>query len=222
MFRLKLVLRLAFVLALVAGILFGSAGRLDLPFFWAYLGVFAALGAVTLLTLRQDLLEERFNRRARGRDNLAFLRAAALTTFLAEWVLAGLDVGRLHVSDTIPGAVQGIALVSLAGAFGVWYWAMRVNPFFSPAVRVQTERGHHVVTTGPYAFVRHPGYAALTLLGLGGPLSLGSWYAALPHLALAALFFRRAAFEDRMLHAELDGYADYAERVRFRIVPGIW
>jgi len=131
-------------------------------------------------------------------------------------------VGRFHWSDTVPRALRAGGLASLVAVFVVWYWSMRANPFFSAAVRVQRERGHFVVSSGPYRFVRHPGYAAFVLLGWGGPLALGSWWAVLPHIVVIALFVRRASLEDRVLHDELEGYAAYAARVRYRFVPGIW
>jgi protein-S-isoprenylcysteine O-methyltransferase Ste14 len=222
MLRLGLVLKFAIVLAGVAAILFGSAGTLDLPFFWAYLGLLAMLGFGSMLALPRDLIEERYVQRAPSRDNLALLRCLVLAAFLAQWIIAGLDVGRFHASKPLPPVVQLAALAGFAASIGGWYWAMRSNPFFSPAVRIQHDRGHRVATAGPYAIVRHPGYASFTILGACGPIALGSWWALLPHLIVAAAFFRRAAFEDRMLRAELEGYADYATQVRFRLVPGVW
>jgi protein-S-isoprenylcysteine O-methyltransferase Ste14 len=221
-FRLKLILRLAIVLAIVGGILFAAAGRIDLPFFWAYLAVFAGFGGVALLTVSPELIEERRRPAEAGRDNLALLRLVAILVFVSQWIFAGVDVGRFHWSDTVPPALRVAGLASLAAVFAVWYWAMRTNPFFSSAVRIQHDRGHRVVSSGPYRFVRHPGYAALVLLGWGGALALGSWYALLPHVVVVALFVHRAALEDRMLREELDGYAAYAATVRSRIFPGIW
>ena len=221
-FRLKLMLRLAVVTTIAGGILFGSAGRIDLPFFWAYLAVFTGFAVVALLTVSRELLMERSQPAERGRDNLALLRVAMLLVFLSQEVVAGLDVGRFHWSDTVPTLLGVVGLASLLAVFAVWYWAMRTNPFFSAAVRVQRDRGHTVVSSGPYRFVRHPGYAALMLLGWGGPIALGSWWAVVPHLAVVVLFVRRAALEDRVLRKELDGYAAYAEAVRYRVLPGIW
>jgi len=208
--------------AFIGGILFVSAGRIDLPFFWAYLGVLVGTSLLTMLTVSPELLQERAKPADGGRDSLVFLRVAAGITFVGEWVIAGLDVGRFHGSATVPPWLQGLGLVGIAGFFGVWYWAMRVNPFFSVAVRIQRDRGHHVISSGPYRFVRHPGYATFIVLGVGGPLALGSWWAAVPHIAAVALFVRRAAMEDRMLHDELEGYADYAGNVRYRLIPGVW
>jgi len=222
LFRLKLVLRVAFAMAIVAGILFGAAGRIDLPFFWAYLAAFAGLAIGSALTVSRDLLVERLKPAGRGHDDVMLLRIVSLVVFTSQWIVAGLDVGRFHWSDTVPPALRAVGLASLVAVFAVWYWAMRVNPFFSVAVRVQRDRGHFVVSSGPYRFVRHPGYAAFVLLGWGGPLALGSWWAVVPHIAVIVLFVRRAALEDRVLHDELEGYAAYAARVRYRFVPGIW
>jgi protein-S-isoprenylcysteine O-methyltransferase Ste14 len=101
-------------------------------------------------------------------------------------------------------------------------WAQAVNRFFEPGVRIQTERGHHVVDTGPYAIIRHPGYFAACILFAGTALSLGSWWALGPTAVVVLLLLLRTAWEDRTLKAELPGYADYAQRVRFRWVLGLW
>lgn len=221
--RLAILLRLGFVLCAVGTILFATAGRLDLPFFWGYLGVFAGFSTWIVVVVPDDVLALRFGPSDKtSRDNLPALRTAVLLTALSQWVIAGVDVGRLHRFDMVPNTVRLLGLVGLSGSLGIWYWAMRTNPFFSPEMRIQQERGHRVVDTGPYAWVRHPGYAAFALLGAGGPLALGSWAALVPHLAIVALFARRAAVEDRMLQAELVGYTDYAVRVRYRWIPGVW
>jgi protein-S-isoprenylcysteine O-methyltransferase Ste14 len=99
---------------------------------------------------------------------------------------------------------------------------MSANRFFSPVVRVQRERGHTVVDRGPYAIIRHPGYAGMTILAVGGALLLGSFAALAPALIFAALVLRRVFFEDAFLKENLEGYREYSERVRFRLVPGIW
>ena len=222
MFRLKLAVRAVVVVAMVAAILFGSAGRIDLPFFWAYVVLLGGFTIFTLLTVSRELIEERVRPAAHGRDNLTLLRTIAFVVFLGQWIVAGLDVGRFHGSAAVPTAVQALALVGLAAVFAIWHWAMRVNPFFSVAVRLQRERGHRVVSAGPYRFVRHPGYAAFVLLGWCGALALGSWWAAAFHVAVIVLFVRRAALEDRMLLEELEGYREYAARVRYRFLPGVW
>ena len=222
MFRLRGVVRTAFALVGIAAVLFGSALRIDLPFFWAYLAVTGAFALAVVLTVSENLLRERIRPAERGIDNLKLLRIGAGVIFALEWIIAGVDVGQLHFSDTVPEALQLVALVLYASVFAVWWWAMQVNPFFSAASRIQRDRGHHLVESGPYRFVRHPGYASFSLFGWGGPIALGSWCAALPHLAVVVVFLRRAAIEDRMLRKELDGYEEYASRTRYRVLPGIW
>ena len=100
-------------------------------------------------------------------------------------------------------------------------WAMAVNRFFSPVVRLQEERGHRLVTDGPYRYIRHPGYAGILLSACVG-VALGSWWSLLPLVVAMGLILRRTALEDRFLRASLEGYASYAEQVRYRLVPGIW
>jgi protein-S-isoprenylcysteine O-methyltransferase Ste14 len=109
---------------------------------------------------------------------------------------------------------------ALALILGIW--AMLVNSFFDSHVRIQTERGHHVVTTGPYAIVRHPGYVSGIMLILSLPLMLESWWALIPACVGAASFVVRTALEDLTLQAELDGYAEFTQQTRYRLLPGIW
>ena len=101
-------------------------------------------------------------------------------------------------------------------------WATSVNKFFEPSVRIQTDRGHRVIDTGPYAIVRHPGYALGYPLFLGMPLALGSLWASIPALFFGLFLIVRTILEDRTLRNELPGYKDYAQRVRYRLVPGVW
>src|SRR5262249_20402445 len=140
---------------------------------------------------------------------------------LGHWIIAGLDVGRFHWSP-IPSEVQLVGLIGYAVAMAGAFWAVRANPFYSSAVRLQRDRGQRAITGGPYRFVRHPGYAATVLAMVCGGLALGSWIAMLPVLAVIAIFVRRTLVEDRMLHDGLAGYADYANRVRYRLVAGVF
>ena len=112
------------------------------------------------------------------------------------------------------------ALIGL-GSYLVWL-TLRANSYAAPVVKIQKERGHRVVTTGPYAYVRHPMYAGALGFLLGVPLLLGSWWGLAAALALVLVMGFRAVLEERALHAELEGYADYAARVRYRLVPYLW
>ena len=113
-------------------------------------------------------------------------------------------------------------LVVFVLGMGLMTWAMIVNNFFSLVVRIQKDRGHTVVSSGPYAYVRHPGYIGGILFQLATPVMLGTLWALVPAGLAACLIVIRTVLEDKTLQAELDGYKDYAARVRYRLLPGVW
>jgi protein-S-isoprenylcysteine O-methyltransferase Ste14 len=202
------------------GLLFVPAGRLDLPMFWAFAGALAVLSLIHTLTVDPGLARERMRPGPGGTDR-SFPRLASIL-FITELLIAGLDAGRFHWSDTVPLTVQAVALVISTACFAVLFWASTVNRFFSPVVRIQSERGHHVVADGPYRYARHPGYAA-TILGVPGTaLALGSAWALVPAAVFVLAVLRRMLIEDRYLKENLPGYREYAGKVRSRIVPGLW
>ena len=207
--------------AIVGAILFACAGRLDLPFVWGCLSITAASTTAAAFVLPPELLRERQRPGAEGRVH-DHHRAVAVPLLLLSWALAGLDLGRFHWSDTIPSWLRAAGLVGFALAMVATLWAMRTNRFFSSVIRLQLDRGHEPVTTGPYRIVRHPGYAAHMAAMCFSGLSLGSWAAMLPVIGVMLLFLRRTMMEDAMLRRDLPGYAEYAQRVRSRLVPGVW
>jgi protein-S-isoprenylcysteine O-methyltransferase Ste14 len=217
---MALTLRVLIFLGMVIAVLFGSAGRWDLPFFWALLGVFVVFLLSFRLVTDPGLQQERVGPGS-GRSRSRAFRLALAPFVLGLLVVAGLDAGRFHWS-AVPFGVQVAGLVGLAAALSLMLWAMAVNRFFSPAIYIQSERGHHVITGGPYRFIRHPGYLAMALIFGFSALALGSWWALLPAAGYALLILNRAAREDRFLQEELAGYADYAKRVHYRVLPGIW
>lgn len=207
-----------FVLAALA--VFASAGTFALPGFWIYLAILAAVFIASFLLIDPDLVRERM--RPGGRKPPIGLQVFS-AVLLIHWILAGLDRGRFHWSDTVPPWLQALALVTIAAAYAMCLWAMRENRFFSSVVRIQTDRGQFVVTTGPYAVIRHPGYLAGILIIVASGIALGSWLATAFLVAMSLPFLLyRAITEDRILQAELPGYRDYAARVRWRLCPGIW
>ena len=213
------------VTVMVAVVLFASAGRVDVPMFWAYLVVHSgAQLAMTLVVFRRnrDLLEER---QRPGEGAKAWDRVILRIYFwltLALFVAAGLDVGRFYWSDTVPLWGQIVALVGFALSFAFNIWAMVVNDFYSRIVRIQRDRGQYVVTDGPYRYVRHPSYIGSILSWVCAALALGSWLALVPVVLIAATFTVRTALEDRALQEELADYKEYAQRVRYRLLPGVW
>lgn len=210
-----------FITAVVGAIVFASAGRLDLPLVWAWLATMSAVIIVSAIVLPPDLLQERQHPGAAGRVHDRH-RTIVVPLCILSFVLAGLDLGRLHWTDTIPTWLRVAGLAGYAVAMLVMLWAMRTNRFFSSVIRLQLDRGHQPVTTGPYRIVRHPGYAAHMIAMLCAGLALGSWLALLPVMVVVLLFVRRTINEDRMLRRDLDGYEAYAARVRSRLVPGVW
>jgi protein-S-isoprenylcysteine O-methyltransferase Ste14 len=119
-------------------------------------------------------------------------------------------------------AVEIVGWIGLLLAMGLVAWVAINNAYLSAVVRIQDDRGQQVVTTGPYRYVRHPMYAADLFFFWGIPLLLGSWWALVPSLLIVVVMIIRTALEDKTLQAELPGYKEYAEKVRYRLVPGVW
>jgi protein-S-isoprenylcysteine O-methyltransferase Ste14 len=205
---------------LTAVALFASAGTVAIAGFWIYLALYAAAFVVSPAILDADLLRERM--RPGGQRPPMALRIVTVILFV-HWIVAGLDRGRFHWSDTVPIWLQAAGLIVTATSWVLVLWAMRTNRFFSSVARIQSDRGQHVITTGPYAFVRHPGYLAGFAMIVASGLALGSWLATVV-LVIPCIpgLIVRAVGEDRMLHAELPGYRDYASHVRWRVFPGVW
>jgi protein-S-isoprenylcysteine O-methyltransferase Ste14 len=137
-------------------------------------------------------------------------------------VVGPIDVGRFHWSNTVTPTLQCAGLVGIVLGMALLSWAMAVNRFFSKVVRLQTERGHRVIDTGPYRIVRHPGYVAWIVLWTALNLALGSWLAVGLSLLMVIVIVVRTALEDRFLRDQFAGYVQYASRVKWRLVPGIW
>ncbi len=138
------------------------------------------------------------------------------------YVVAGFDVMRFGWSDPLPIWLTVLAMLAHVPGFLGLFWVMRENTFLSRVVKIDDERGHTVITTGPYAWVRHPMYSAALLLVFAVPLALGSRFALIPAALMAVLLIIRTHLEDKTLHTELSGYPDYAQQTRFRLMPGLW
>jgi protein-S-isoprenylcysteine O-methyltransferase Ste14 len=190
---------------------------------WAYLGILTA-STITIIVLGdREMLLVRAGKEKGIKKWDPFLAGLA---FLLFWpgatFVAGLDYGRFHWSPSVPVPVQLIALLAFALGLAFAAWAMVTNKFFAKCVAIQTERKHAVITTGPYAYVRHPGYAGTLLAFITLPVALGSLWAFLPASAGLSLWVVRTFLEDRTLQKGLEGYSEYASRVRWRLIPGIW
>jgi protein-S-isoprenylcysteine O-methyltransferase Ste14 len=210
-------------LALLA-LVFVPVGRLDWSpgwFFVVFLIVVYGISALVLWRVNPVIFRarSRFQPGTERWDRI--LLALMLPAMVAEIPLATLDAGRVFWSSVpFPIVVLGYTLLAAGIALGAW--AQAVNPFFEPGVRLQRERGQHVITSGPYQFVRHPGYVSAIMVFAGLALSLATWWALIPAAFASAILILRTSWEDALLRAELDGYADYARYTQFRLVPGIW
>ena len=149
------------------------------------------------------------------------MRVSNLTVLVAIPIMAGLDIGRFQWSGLdVQLAVLGFLFLTLSTI--LINWAMAVNPHFEPTVRIQKDRSHRVISSGPYKIVRHPGYLAGILFTLSIPLIIGSVFTFIPVGIYTVLFIIRTSLEDRTLRKELDEYSEYVKRVRYRLFPGIW
>ena len=220
----RLVAKLFVVVALFVLVLLVPAGTWRWPAAWVFLALYLAFAvpvATWLFRTNPGLLTQRLDwtQRAPKRwDRL--LMAGLIPVFVAVYALAGLDF-RFGWS-TVPPAVSTVAFV-LVGAFYVLLaLVLRENAFLSRVVEVHPEAGHRVVSTGPYAVVRHPMYAGYIVWLVAVPIALGSMPALVPATLLGAAIFIRTVLEDRTLHADLPGYAEYAARVRWRLLPHVF
>ncbi|MDA0733593.1 MAG: isoprenylcysteine carboxylmethyltransferase family protein [Chloroflexi bacterium] len=214
-------------LPVLAAILMLSAGRWDWLMGWVYVGL--SLGATVFITLvllrvNPEVLAVRghggIKKDAKTWDKVMspFL---AFSVSQGIWVVAGLDE-RFGWSPPLPVVLPMIGVILWVVALGVVTWAMAVNRFFEALVRIQTDRGHTVVSDGPYRYVRHPSYVAMLAITVAMPLILESWWGFTVSGMAVVVLILRTYLEDKTLRAELAGYEEYAQRVRYRLLPRIW
>ncbi len=218
-------IQIAFQMLLTGGILFLSSGRLDWWFAWVYLLIFVlgvGVNSYVLLRINPELIAERarqFTPETKKWDKI-------LATLWGLMSAVSLMVAGLHVrfgwSPQISLTVQLIAMLFHMFGSAFASWAIVSNAFFAGTVRIQTERGHSVASSGPYKFVRHPGYAGWMVSNVAVVIMLGSLWALFPAVIAVLALAARTALEDRTLREELPGYEEYAQRVHYRLVPGLW
>lgn len=203
---------------------FWIAGRFDWIRGWAYIGLFTCgQSASSLYIWRRD--PEVLRRRGRiGRGTKTWDKAVLglfAAAYLMVIVVAALD--ERYALSTMSGWFWPLGAALYVFCVLILTWAMRVNTHFEKTVRIQHDRGHRVIDSGPYRIVRHPGYLG-TIAGfiLATPLLLGSWCAFAPAVIAAACLVIRTVLEDRTLRKELDGYEAYTQNVRYRLLPGVW
>ncbi len=213
------------IFLLFAAALFLPAGTLNWPAGWLYLTLFFSFfAAVNLWLYRHNpgLLQERMRFSTSDQQGWDKIMFPLLMLSPALWLIfIALDAVRFHWS-TAPLWLQGVGLVILLASFDLFFLTFRENSYLSTVVRVQTDRGHSVISTGPYHYVRHPMYTGMLLFMIGTPLLLGSIYGVVFGLLMIVVLARRAVLEEQTLRANLRGYGDYMAQVRYRFVPHVW
>ena len=220
----RIILRIAFI-GFWLWVLFGGAGTIYWLRGWIFVLVasagMAGLGAA-IKRFNPALMEARMKwRHANTKPFDRVILAVYLPLTLIQPALAGIDAVRFGWTSMPFWTVYAGAALYIAG-FALMGWIFAVNPYAETTVRIQTERGHTVVDSGPYRFVRHPMYVAIVIMHVAAPLILGSWWSLSVALPIALLFIVRTALEDRALRSELAGYDEYAGRTPYRLVPGVW
>jgi protein-S-isoprenylcysteine O-methyltransferase Ste14 len=222
--RVRVFIRFGLFIIIMGAMLFGTAGTMSWPMGWAFLAGYGAVVVFSALVVPMDAeyAEERTTMKDDVKEWDKYL--AGIPSLLFPWALlivAGLD-RRLGWSEEIGLGWMIAALVVALLAYLLSVWASVVNKFYARFVRIQTERGHHPVSSGPYAVIRHPGYLGIGLFSLLVPIGLGSYWTLIPGGLMTVLLIVRTALEDKTLQEELEGYADYAQKTRWRLLPGIW
>ena len=213
---------LAFLL--IGGLLFGSAGRLDWQTGWIFmLTLFGcvSINFFTLLKTNPEVIEERSHLDKGAKKWDVVITSVATIFILATLAVAGIGERYSWRGLLGPGWVYTGIIMFVAGDL-FFLWAMAVNKYFSKLVRIQTERGHRVVTSGPYRIVRHPGYLGWSVMWIGTPLILDSLWAFIPAILSIILIVVRTALEDSTLQKELPGYLEYVSTVSYKLVPWVW
>jgi protein-S-isoprenylcysteine O-methyltransferase Ste14 len=222
---LKTILQVGMSEIIKGALLFGSAGTFQWWQGWAYILIdvsFSLFATAKLAQESPELLEERktASKKAKPWDKIIVLLVVLILPFCL-LVLAGLD-RRWYWTGSVTVWESAVAALVLMASTSLFLWAQQTNKFFSSFARIQTDRGHQVVNSGPYQYVRHPGYIGLIFGSLALPLLLGSLPALLVGGIIGILYILRTELEDRMLCAELNGYRDYAAKVRYKLIPYLW
>jgi protein-S-isoprenylcysteine O-methyltransferase Ste14 len=218
----KSLIKVSLSTLIMAVILFVAAGRLNWTMAWVYVALLTVNTVVISFLMDPELIVERSGfQEGMKRWDIVLVILMARVGPLSMLVVAGLDA-RFGWSASLSLAIRMAGLALAALGLIVTDWALLVNKFFSAVVRIQADRNHTVITDGPYRFVRHPGYLGAMLHYVGMPLMLGSLWTLIPTMLTIGVTVARTALEDKTLREELDGYREYTEQTRYRLLPGVW
>ena len=218
------IIRTIFTALFALAAIFVPAGTLKWTEAWVFIILYTVAVSAAIIWMKKKepgLLKERMGKKKDVKRWDKIFMAFYSIFLLVILILPGLDAVRFQWLK-VPLIAKILAFIGYIPGFGLAFWAMRENAFLSDVVRIQEDRGHTVCTTGPYKYVRHPMYMGVILIMGCFPFSLGSMYSLIPAVIIVILFFIRTALEDKTLLHELPGYKEYAQKVRYRLIPGLW
>jgi len=218
----KLIFKPIFFFALIIAITFIGAGRIDYWQGWIYNGLNIVFLILSYFLLSRELIEERLKPKEGVKKWDKICSIISTPVYFAILIISILDGGRFDWEPRIPILVVIIGVVVYAIGQIIVLWAKKVNKFFSIVVRIQNDRGQTVCKDGPYRFVRHPGYLGGLIYIIVTPIILSSFWGLIPAVIAVVLLFIRTYLEDKTLQRELEGYKDYTNETRYRLLPGIW
>lgn len=202
-------------------LLFISAGTVKWTNGWLFMGILVLVDIIGLPFISLEVLAERGSRKKNVEEWDIKLSKCIGLSMLGVFLVAGLDY-RWRWTQEINAVLQVISAAVFVLGCALQIWAMSVNRFFSDAVRIQQERGHRVCSTGPYRYIRHPGYLGMIVYYLAAPILLGSIWAIIPAAFTIFLIMIRTHLEDKTLIDKLPGYKEYTLLIRYRLMPGVW
>jgi protein-S-isoprenylcysteine O-methyltransferase Ste14 len=214
-------LQVSFSVIITATILLVSAGRFNLIYLWVYIVTSLLVILINALIFPSELISERGRKKENVEKWDRIITGIIIFPWLIIYLIAGLDI-RFGWSPGYPIWIHLAGLIAFIAGNAFVSWAMISNNYFSTSVRIQYDRGHTVSSGGPYKYIRHPGYVGMIVYLFATPVLLGSLWALIPTVLTIILFIVRAAFEDNTLKKKLEGYKEYSETVKYRLIPGIW
>lgn len=221
-FKIRVIFRIIFSVILMITILFITAGRWDYWQGWVYFILVNYMNLFNFILIPSELVKERAKPNAGTKKwDLVIYIIVILMSYTTPFI-AALDGWRIQWTDKFPLVVNILAFIVIFLGYSLFNYSLWINRFFSSTVRVQKDRGQYVIDKGPYAFIRHPGYAGLIIAFVAAGFALNSIWALIPAELLSWALIIRTFLEDKTLRKELPGYAEYAERVKYRLIPGIW
>jgi protein-S-isoprenylcysteine O-methyltransferase Ste14 len=218
---LRRLIQVSMSVILTAIILLVAAGRIK----WIYAWIYILTSLLIIITNSFIFPSELISERGRKKENVEkwdkFITGFIIIPWLAIYIISGLDI-RFGWSPELAWWIHFTGLITFIFGNAIVSWSMISNTYFSTSVRIQYDRGHTVSSGGPYRYIRHPGYLGMIIYVLSTPIILGSFWALIPAILTFILFIIRTSFEDYTLKNKLEGYKEYAEKVRYRLVSGVW